>query len=167
MSLAAALEDLRLLRLAELYEVAYEQFLLDVADREVRDPEVRAALLKLAGPDDHRARIVREMDRIRASLPEQQRAAAVVGTVQDVVDCERAARRFYLERLDAVHDPAVAKLFRDLFQEETRHVAWAEEAFDLARQHADVRPDETSPLERDENGEILLREGVSDFGPTP
>lgn len=176
MRLASTVRDVRLLKLAEMYEVAYERFVLDVASRIVKDPLVRAQLLRLAaGPhagDDHHGRIVLQLERLNATLPEGAQPAIDLAAVQDVLDCERAAREFYLSRIDEASDPAVRALFHDLAKEEARHVAIAEAALDVAQRHAraiaGVEPfSYPSSLAADDENGVLLREGAMDFGPAP
>lgn len=161
-------DDLRILKLAELYEDAYERFVREAALRTVEDPGMRAKLLRLAPLDDpHGARIAAERRRIEARLGPADKPAVLVGTLLDVVEVERAARSFYLSALTQAHDPGLVKLFRELAREEETHVGIAEDVLGEAK--AALPRASTSGLAPEElallgNGEPLLREGVSDFG---
>lgn len=123
------LEDLRVLRLAELHERAYERFVRDVADR-VPDEKTRARLMRLAQADDHAARIAREIERLSATLAPDDQVEAARASLLEVIDVERAALAFYLQHVDAVHDPALAQLFHDLARQERDHVHVAETILD-------------------------------------
>ncbi|GEM_PF-4521168 len=176
MTLSQDVRDVRLLKLAEMYEVAYEGFVLEIAQRVVKDADVRSTLLRLAGGPrtgvDHHERVVRELERLNAALPQGAQPAIDLAAVQDVLECERAAHEFYLERVEEAHDPRVRALFRDLAKEEAGHIAIAQAAFDLAQRRAravsgvDSFSYPSSLAAEDENG-VLLREGVMDFGSAP
>lgn len=161
--------DLRLLKLAALYEEAYERFVHDVAMRTVEDEDLRARLLALTPPDDaHAERILVERRRIEAVLAREDRSAILLGALLDVVDVEREARSFYLSSLPQVRDPRVARLFRDLAREEDAHVGIAEGVLRDAKAAAPPAASALTPEElamASEDGP-LLREGVTDFGPT-
>ena len=119
-------EDLRQLKLAELYETAYERFILDVALRTVTDPRIRDALLTLApAGDGHRRVLAEEVARIHAELTPEERAEVTRAALLDVVEVERAARDMYLRLADRVHDPRIVRLFRTLAKEEEAHVRLA------------------------------------------
>lgn len=123
------LSDIRILKLAEMYERAYEGFVLDLATRYVDEPEIQAKLRALAGPsDDHEARIVAELERLNQEIGPLDRAAIERAALQDVLAVERAAREFYLKFVEEVHDRRVAQLFRSLAREEAAHVLIAEDA---------------------------------------
>lgn len=129
----AHVEDLRHLKLAELYEMAYERFILDVALRTVADPRIRDALLALApAGDEHHRAIAEEMQRINAELTPDERAEVTRAALLDVVEVERDARDMYLRLADRVHDPRVVKLFRGLAKEEEAHVRLAQDLVVLA-----------------------------------
>ena len=143
------LEDLRQLKLAELYEMAYERFILDVALR-TAEGSVRDTLLKL-GPagEGHGQRIAEEMERINAELTPEEREEVTRAALLDVVDVERAARDMYLGLADKVHDPRLVRLFRSLAKEEEAHVKLAldlvvladapREQLDLGGRHPGLR----------------------------
>jgi rubrerythrin len=164
------LEDIRLLKLAEMYEEAYERFVVELATHFLRDPALRERILQVASPEDqHHERIVAQLDRLNGALAEEDRAGMVRAALLDVRDVERAARDFYLAHVDRVHDPEVARLFRQLAAEEGRHLRIAEETLRIAERAAPrPTPDELRAaaalrmLDADEPG--VLREGVSDFG---
>lgn len=123
------LQDIRLLKLAELYERAYEAFVIEMAERVVDDDAARAALMKLVDPaDQHGERIAAELERLNASIPPAEHMDVLRAALMDVCDTERAARRFYAEHADKVHDPRVARLFQQLAVEEGRHERIANEA---------------------------------------
>ena len=129
----ATLNDIRLLKLAEMYERAYEAFVVEMAQRVVEDPELRGVLAGLSAPTDrHEERIVDELRRLNAAVSPEERRAIERAAILDVVDVERSARDFYLAHLDDVHDPGVARLFADLAREEGGHVRVAQRALDLA-----------------------------------
>lgn len=127
------LEDLRILRLAQLYERAYEDFVQEIASR-LADEDTRRRIEPLApAQDDHAKRLQRHADRLRARLREEDREGLLDGALLDVVEVERAARAFYLQNADRVHDPAIARLFHDLAKEDLLHVRIAEDALDAHR----------------------------------
>jgi rubrerythrin len=159
------LNDLRILKLAEMYEAAYERFVLEMANRVVKDEEVRKKLLTLA-TDDHHDRIVEEIDRLNAALsPEDQRQVERAALL-DVVEIERASRDFFVAHADQVHDPRIVKLFRRIVREEEAHVRLAEEALGV---HHRAPTSEASDVSRKlrlvlTEDEVPLREGTSDYG---
>lgn len=153
----ATLSDIRILKLAEMYERAYEAFVLEMARTYVHDPEARAKLDALAGPSDkHGERIAAEILRLNASLGPVDQAAVERAALRDVLEVERAARAFYLRFVEEVHDPAVAELFRALAREEGGHVRIAEEAIQLNDRKAGrfrIRPEVERELRLMENAE--------------
>lgn len=162
------LGDVRILKLAEMYERAYEAFVLEMAERYVQDPDVRARLAKLtASTDKHGERIAAEIERLNAQLTDADRLGVERAALQDVIEVERAAREFYLRFLEEVHDKGVADLFRALAREEAAHVRIAEAALGVSDRKAG-RPHVGEATER------LLRlvedapswEGSIDFGST-
>jgi rubrerythrin len=159
--------DLRVLKLAELYEEAYERFVVEVATRVVEDPEVQGLLRRLVAPEDrHHERIAAQIERLRGSLAREDRDGIARAALLDVVDVERSARDFYLRQADYVHDPEVGSLFRALAREEAAHHGIALQALELAtRKHVAGAPDLSRAFRLlGEPGEGLpLREGVSDF----
>lgn len=166
----AELHDLRLLKLAAMYEEAYERFVVEVADRVVEDPALRARLSRLVDPRDrHAERIAAATRRLERTLGPADRAGAVRAALMDVCDVERAARDFYRGMADRVHDGEVAGLFRALAGEEDAHLRIAEGVLrDAERQAgADARHDaavaEAFRL-LGEPPDLPLREGVTDFG---
>ncbi|HEV8359961.1 MAG TPA: hypothetical protein VGR28_05825 [Candidatus Thermoplasmatota archaeon] len=163
------LNDIRLLKLAEMYESAYERFILELAARVVDDPQLRAGLGKLTDPNDrHGERIVAELERLNAKLGPADKPGVVRAALLDVADVERSARDFYARNADRVHDGRVAKLFRELAQEEGRHLHIAEDLLRIAARGvvgagADLAGMEALRLLTDPDA-MLLREGVTDFG---
>lgn len=151
-----------------MYELAYERFIVEVATRIVDDEEIRRRLFSLVDPsDDHGARIAAELERLNASLFDEDRPGVVRAALQDVGEVERAARDFYLRSADQVHDPRVAKLFRELAQTEAKHAAIADEALRLADRKAGWRADAGDAAEalRMLGTDLMpLREGAGDFG---
>lgn len=128
------LNDLRLLKLAELYEVAYERFILQVARRVVGDARVRAKLDLLTSPtDDHHERIVKEQERILGRLSPRDHAGIVLAALRNVQALEEHACDLYDSAADEAHDPRVRTLFRTLAREEAIHAAIAREALELAQ----------------------------------
>lgn len=121
------MNDIRLLRLAEMYESAFEAFVVELAARDIRDASLRKELLTVISPDeDHGGRVQTEMQRLHEALGPEAAAALERGAILDVIDIERAAREFYMTHVDSVHDPRVVKLFRELAMEEDRHARIAE-----------------------------------------
>jgi rubrerythrin len=163
------LEDLRILRLAALYEDAYEKFVNDIASDLPADETVRRRVRQLVSPADrHGERIKEETDRVLARLSPEDRAGVARGALLDVVEIERAAREFYFRHIDELHDPRVVALFRALAHEEDAHVRLAEDA--IAAHDATARAQDED-VARDSHIRALLdeeplplREGVSDYG---
>jgi len=158
--------DLRLLKLAELYEDAYERFVRDVARGSIENEAMRSRLLHLAPPEDEHAKRIRaERKRIEASLKPEDGPAVVLGALIDIVEVERAARNFYLSALKEVHDPKLVALFRQLARDEETHTSIAEgvlhDAEAVLAPAPGVAPDELAILGEEPT---LLREGVVDFG---
>lgn len=160
------LDDVRLLKLAEMYENAFERFVLDVSQRYVEDEEVRAKLAALVGPTDaHAERIAAQLDRLNREIGPADRAGVERAALLDILDVERAAHDFYLRSLDKVHDSVVADLFRQLAREEGEHIRIAQDALALADRHRGRTPGregEGQPT-RIPNNETPLWEGVSDL----
>lgn len=166
-ALRSELNDLRILKLAEMYELAFERFVLEMATRVIRDEGTRQRLANLAGPkDDHHGLLVAEIKRMNAALQPEDQAALEHAALLDVIEVERAAREFYLSHVDQVRDPAVVALFRRLAREEARHVEIAEDALAASDAHAGrQRLDVGSQfrlLTSEEN--VPLREGRVDLG---
>jgi rubrerythrin len=167
----ALLNDIRLLKLAELYERAYEEFVLEVAERIVDDEPTRAKLMHLVDPRDHHAeRIAAHLARLNGAVSPDEHGDVLRAALMDVCDTERSARRFYLEHADKVHDPQVARLFRELAEEEGRHARLADEALSALERrlgtHASKARVEALRL-GDELGESLPSwEGSADLGTT-
>lgn len=123
------LDDLRVLRLAELHARAYERFVLDVADR-LTDEKTRARLLHLAASGDHSGRIAHEIERLSSKLSPEDQAEAARASLLEVIDVKRAALDLYMRHVDAVHDPAVVQLLHDFVREERDNVRVAETILD-------------------------------------
>ena len=160
------LNDVRLLKLAEMYETAFETFVVEMATKMVADPEVRRHLMGLVAPEDaHPERVRKEARRLSAGFGPADRAGLAYAAVLDIRDVERAARQFYVTHADEVHDPHVARLFRALAAEEDRHVRMADEALRML-ERGGVEPEaetvERLRLARDDA--IDLFEGVGDIG---
>lgn len=165
----AQLNDIRLLKLAEMYEAAYEQFILEMATRYIEDPALRERLLQAASPEDrHAERIAAELERLNAAVGPQDRADIARAALLDVRDVERAARDFYLRHADEVHDRGVARLFRDLAREEDRHLQLAEELVRAVEHRSALRgarPGTVDPLRLLRAADaMMLPEGVGDLG---
>ena len=136
-------QDLRILRLAQTYEDAFEAFVRQVAEQMGADETVRARLERLAPrADAHGVRLRRLIEKVEARLgpddaPEAERAA-----ILDVVEVEVAAREFDLRHLEELHDPEAVALFRELLREEGEHVRIAEQVLDaLDARHRKASPD--------------------------
>lgn len=137
MSMRREVNDLRILKLAEMYEISYERFVAEVARRIVRDEEVREKLMQfLPDGEDHHARIVQHMTRLNAKLAPEDHAAVEIGALEDVLEVELAARKFYAEHADQLHDPQIVQLFRELASAEEKHVRLARQVLDLALRKA-------------------------------
>lgn len=131
------LDDIRILKLAQMYERAYERFVLEMAQRYVRDVDVQRALEQLAKPRDrHAERISRELTRLTSLVGDADRASLERAALLDVLEVERAAREFYVRFVEHAHDPKVATLFRELASEERRHETLAEGALALSDRKA-------------------------------
>lgn len=129
----ANIEDIRLLKLAEMYERAFERFVLQMHQFHVEDEDVRRKLAPLLDPrDDHEGRILRELQRLNADVATHDAALIERAAILDIEEVERAAHEFYVRHLDDVHDARVAALFRELAREEDRHARIASEALALA-----------------------------------
>lgn len=127
----ASLDDLRILRLAQLYERAYESFVREIASTIV-EPRTREKLRELVPEtDDHDAILGKRIAAILAGLEADDRRRAERAALLAVVEVERAAREFYVANLDSLHDPALVDLFGRLATEEARHVRIAQAAVDL------------------------------------
>lgn len=132
-----ALSDIRILKLAEMYERAYEEFVLEMAEKYVHDDAIKKQLHKLAGPiDKHGERIAAAIERLNARLGDVDRASLERAALRDILDVERSARTFYLRYVEEVHDPDVAFLFRALAHEEGEHIRIAEDALALSDKKA-------------------------------
>lgn len=132
-----ALSDLRILKLAELYESAYETFILEMAEKHVRDEAVRSELHKLAQPSGaHGRRVADAIQRLNARLGPVDRAAVERAALLDVLEVERNARAFYMRYVEEIHDPEVAALFRALAREERWHIRIVEDALALSDRKA-------------------------------
>jgi len=150
------LADLRILRLAQMYEHAFETFVATASARYLDGP-TRERLAPLQPErDQHEARVKALIERIESDVSRDMDGALARSVLLDVVEIERAAREFYLNHLDRVHDPDVARLFHKLAAEESRHVEIAEMAL------AALGPDESVVRESDAN-DIPAWEGTSDM----
>lgn len=130
------LNDIRILKLAEMYERAYEGFVLEMADKYVRDDEVKRRLHRLVAPTDrHGERIGVELQRLNALASEADQTAIERAAIRDVLEVERAARAFYLRFVEDLQDARCADLFRKLAREERAHVRIAEDALALSGKH--------------------------------
>ncbi len=126
------LSDIRILKLAQMYERAYEAFVREVATEFVGDDAIKAKLGELSGPlDNHRDRIAAHLDRLNRKMGPVDPHVVERAALRDVLDVERAARAFYLRFVEEIHDPHVARLFRDVAREEAMHVRIVEDALAL------------------------------------
>lgn len=131
------LNDIRLLKLAELYEAAFEQFIVELASRFIDDDAIRARLAALNSPQDrHRERIVSEMERLNAQIDPGDQFDVMRAALLDIRDVETAAREFYMRQADQVHDERVANLFQSLAREEEVHRRIAQETIAMADRRA-------------------------------
>lgn len=121
-------EDLRHLKLAELYELAFERFVRDLAIVTIRDETARAEILEKLVPesDPHAGRIREEIERLNAKVTDADMGDVERAALLDILDVERAAREAYLRLIDKAHDPRIVQLFRDLAREEAEHALFAE-----------------------------------------
>lgn len=152
-------DDIRILKIAEMYERAYESFVLEIAEKYVHDPAVKKLIHKLAGPNEkHGERIASAIERLNAQLGIVGRASLERAALRDVLDIERSARAFYMKYVEEVHDPGVAALFRALAHEEGEHIRIAEDALALcdknhARAHLGVETERLLRLVAASQGE--------------
>lgn len=124
-------QDLRVLRLALLYEEAYEAFVRRVARELVTDPHLRGRLERLAPQGDaHAARVGGLLDEVSARLGPGDAHDVERAAIQGVVEVERAARAFYLRHVEELRDPRAVALFREMAREEASHVREAERALE-------------------------------------
>lgn len=129
--------DIRLLKLAELYEEAYERFVVQMATQVVEDGEIRDLLWKLVDPGDaHAERIAAQLERLNAAIGEEAKEDVLLAALKDVCEVERTAWDFYRLHSTSVKDPQVRALFDELAHEERRHYTIAREALALARRRA-------------------------------
>lgn len=127
------LSDIGILKLAQMYERAYEEFVLEMAKKYVHDEDVKKRLAKLVGPADrHGERIVAEIERLNTSLGDVDRASLERAALRAVLHVERSARAFYMKFVEEIHDPGVAVLFRTLAREEAEHIRAAEDALAIS-----------------------------------
>lgn len=154
-------EDLRILRLAKLYEDAYHAFIRD-ALREQADPGTREKLAALLPPQNkHVDELERQEARLRSQLRDADAPQLAAGVLADIVDVERATREFYFQNADRIHDPALAQLFRELARDGTRQGEIAEAALDDYRRKKGI-----SRAKASSNGQdVALWEGTGDLGP--
>lgn len=139
------LHDIRILKLAELHERAYEAFVLEMASRYVRDPEVQDAVRALvAAGDAHTDRITALLTELSARVPPDDVDDIERAALLDILAVERAAREFYLRHLEEAQDERVSRLFRDLLHEETLHVRAAEGALATHDRRRGPRPKQPS-----------------------
>lgn len=160
------LNDLRILKLAEMYETAYERFVHEMAERVVKDDKVRERL-RVITQDGHHERIVAEIDRLNKTLSSEDAHEVERAALLDVLEVERNSRDFFITHIDQLHDPRLVSLFRAIAQDEERHVEEAERALSL---HHGARPRNGAEWSRKlrmilGEDEVPLREGVSDYGP--
>lgn len=126
------LSDIRILKLAEMYERSYEDFVLQMAQRHVFDEAIREKLSGVVDPSEaHGERIAAQLTRLNARLGEIDRVHVERAALQDVLEVERSARSFYLQFVEEIRDPEVADLFRALAREEAHHIRLAEDAIQL------------------------------------
>ena len=162
------LNDIRMLKLAEFYEEAYEAFIVEIATKVIDDPEIRTRLMALVSPEDaHAERIVENLERLNAAVAPEDHTDLLRAALLDVRDVEQSARDFYIAAVDRVHDPKVAALFRELANEERGHVRIAEDAIRILERkaHLSGNAEHTTIDDLRLIGEGLpdLREGVSDL----
>lgn len=127
------LSDIRILKLAEMYERAYEAFVLEMAQKYVTDMDIRQKLRKLVDPNDgHGERIAAAIERLNQRVRDIDRASVERAALRDVLHVERSARAFYMKFVEEIHDPGVAVLFRTLAREESEHIRAAEDALAIS-----------------------------------
>ncbi|HLE97353.1 MAG TPA: hypothetical protein VI997_08285 [Candidatus Thermoplasmatota archaeon] len=125
------LGDVRILKLAEMYEAAYGRFLRDDAMRYAFGQPARDALSEL-GAGDHERRIDSEILRLNAEIGQAEPEELERAALEDVLEIERTAHEFYEKAAQRVHDPDVARLFAQLARDEARYVAIASRALGIA-----------------------------------
>lgn len=161
------LHDLRILKLAEMYEIAYERFVLDMAFHVVDDERVRTLIDRLAPEGDQHAHDIQQMiAKINARLGPEDRAQLEYAALLDILEVESAAFRFYSASADRVHDPAVSNLLRELAREERAHVALVEEALRVAQGGAYRISERTTGASAPPLAPLPLREGGTDLDRT-
>lgn len=153
--------DVRILKLAELYEVAYERSVADIAAQFAEDAMILEGLSRLVSPEArHPERIVEALERLNARLGSRDRSDLLRAALLDVRDVERSALEFYTRQADRVHDADVAALFRALAHDESEHVRIAEGLIKLADRQAGrlaIPPAKLEPSRAAAGGDALWR----------
>lgn len=162
---ADVLEDLRMLKLAEMYEMAYERFVNEMAERVVRSGEAHHVLKDIAPrAGAHRERIAHHLARLSDLLDPSSQQKLEQAALQDVVDLETAGREFYVRGAARLHDPLVSALFHDLAREEGEYARLAEGALSaIGGPQASREVDARLRVMLGEE-DVPLREGVTDYG---
>jgi hypothetical protein len=153
-------EDIRLLKLAELYEEAYERFVITMATQVVEDPDVRARLMRLVDPaDDHGGRIHDQLERLNGMLGQKDATSILLGALVDVCEVEMSARDFYLDHADDAHDPKVRELFHELAKAEAAHLRIAQQTLREAKKRAGLDVDRPVGFKAFQFGLVPTEEG--------
>lgn len=145
--LSPHLNDVRILKLAEMYEAAFARLLAEMSAY-THDDDVRGKFARLfMGTRLRMDRIGMEILRLSAKIGRADDDELERCAIQDVHETERAARAFYLRHVEEVRDPDVADLFRALAHEGRVRVRVAEDALGLHdRRVAARRPGRGSRL---------------------
>lgn len=129
--------DLRLLKLAEMYALARERFVAEIEAHVVDDPDVRAVLQRLiASHGGQRARLASEILQLNAGIHPEAHAEVVRAALLDIREAEEDAREFYRAHADRLREVPLAHLFQALAQEAARDARLAEDALRLADRKA-------------------------------
>jgi hypothetical protein len=164
--------DLRLLKLAELYEEAYEGFIVRLATQVVGDRIAREGLSRLVDPSDrHGERIAELLVALSADLRPEDAHHVEAAALEDVIQVEESARDFYQATQAKLHDPRARELFQRLAQEEEGHARIARALLESYRKRHGLR--EAAPRAgahagpRGELGVLLDRLWKSQQEPAP
>ncbi len=130
------LKDLRLLYLAHQLEESFEG-LERAFERRLPPGPIRESLRPLFAGGPGHARLASALASLDAFVKEREATLSTVDLLEALLDCELMAQAFYAGRTDDLSDPALQELFRQLADEEGRHVQAVRNAMAIAK----VAPD--------------------------
>ncbi len=168
----AGLNDLRILKLAQMHEQAFSRFVGEVATPQIQDESLRDHLAHIAPPTDRtHARLAAEAERLSSSVGANHHANRERALLLDILELAEAEREFYVRHMDELHDPRAVRLFRELVHVQEERVQQARRLLRAADARSSERKRRVgaestlgSLLSEDD---VPLREGVSDYGRSP